>query len=218
MITAHLNASQRKALSELVQNHTSTLGKAFEIKPLASFIDKRLHGAVQCFRAITIGSDAIACGDAAFSRHDISAFEWFYVSTEYRLASMPYEFGNCREFNCAYQETCRIALLLYSNTAIWRLTKPSPLLESLVHALVEIMARISLDDGTQPLTNFLVWVLVMGIHASTDWHKLTLMDLLRRLLVKERHQNYGTFRDSLETFLFIKTIHGQTAREVWKEL
>ncbi len=218
MIAATLNLSQRKALFRLVQDQSSNLGKAFDTEPLLSFIDRRLLRAVQCFRAITVGADAIACGDAAFPRHDISAFEWFYVSEEYGLASMPYEFTNDSVLDCVYQETCRIALLVYSNTVIWRLTKPSPLLESLVRALVKVMARIDLYYQRQPLTDFLIWVLVMGVHAATDCYKLSLMQLLKMLLVKERFHHYDVFRNFLETYLFVKTIHGQTAREVWEEL
>ncbi len=218
MIAATLNLSQRKALFRLIHNQSSNLGKAFDIEPLLSFIDRRLLRAVQCFRAITVGADAIACGDAAFSRHDINAFEWFYVSEEYGLASMPYEFTSDSVLNCAYQETCRIALLVYSNTVIWRLTKPSPLLESLVFALVKVMARIDLSYQTQPLTDFLIWVLAMGVHIAADCYKLSLMQYLKMLRVKERFHRYDGFRTCLETFLFVKSIHGQTAREIWEGL
>lgn len=137
---------------------------------------------------------------------------------EYRLITLPFQL--CYNTEDTIQETCRVALLIFSTSSIMLLPPASGCCRSLVRQLMEALDQPGCDLQTlwAGLNDVLIWILFLGAHISIGQpeqgffvaeiarcaHVLGLRELeeMRLLLVR---------------FFYLDRVYQASTRMIWDE-
>ena len=138
-----------------------------------------------------------------------------FIALEHVLISMPYQISLS-----AMDECIRLALLLYSNIAIWKTPLWFSWVVSLLSGLKIALLSLEWQNIATEHVELLFWILFMGRHAASagqEIEELTWWSIkLKCLLSDLRLEEWGQARQILEKFFFVEELCGKSWRLTWE--
>lgn len=194
-----------KASSHTTNTRTSTLGARFFNAPWSNEIQPRLKLIISWYQQLVSYYESLETSSA----EPMSVENDCLLYLSHRLLSLPYE-----STLTPFEETLRLAILVYSTIRVWSLYGMR-CLEMLVETLRERLYKsyFSLQSTARDL---LFWILFVGSLASKgmkchSWFLVRLVDVADQLSL----EGWGSTVSVLQEFLFVCRPRDEPAKELW---
>jgi hypothetical protein len=157
-------------LPPISQPQLFSLCTGFLVEDISERLDSRMVEIFGDLRQITITTELRehAFDNITPSEHEY--LEAICIGMEHRLLCLLYGQSDVAASN--FQQTCCLAAMIYTNTALWNILSTSTILDRLVERLVKALTQYEgsfLEDvGAYQvgLIDILLWICFLGAHAS----------------------------------------------------
>ena len=137
-----------------------------------------------------------------------------FIALEHILISMPY-----RRSLSGMDECIRLALLLYSNIAIWKIPLSFAWVGSLVACLKIALLSLRSDEVTKDRSGLLFWILLMGRYAASVGHSegeiMWWSNRLKLMVSVLQITKWEGAQEILKQFFFVDEVCGESWKTVW---
>lgn len=140
------------------------LGYRFFDPDIASILDPEMLQILHYFRHLINYVEQTASKEKQLPNDTYTSGE--FLTAESLLLSFPYEGHSILNMNGRIQECCRIAVLLYSNSALWNIPSYFALKQGLVRNFRNALKELDLEDCQACFPDLLLWLLFLGSWAS----------------------------------------------------
>ena len=189
----------------------STFGVGFSKPPLSQQMCPYLLSCVAQIKDLTLDSLNASNYLRGTGKYDIDDF----IAVEHALLS----FRSHHKLS-PVEECVRLALLLFTNTALWRIPFYFNWIQHLICELKTILLLLNLETATQDYTNFFLWIMFMGCYATRTGSFAERCWWSRQLNETATKAGLTTFQQAkciVQDFAYLDEVYTMAWEQIWDD-